>query len=187
MNIGTDDQIDPICGMTVDPAKAAGKLAHDGKTFYFCGKGCLAKFQAKIESGEVDGYPSPEHLGAAATDTVNSKKAEEHIDPVCKMTVTAETAAGTSEMNGEKYYFCSNGCKTKFDTDPDKFLKPQKIEHQPEGVEYTCPMHPEIVQIGPGSCPICGMALEPKEITLDDAPDPEYVDMKRRFLDLGRR
>src|SRR6185503_7290095 len=56
-----------------------------------------------------------------------------------------------------------------------------EVRNPQSEIEYTCPMHPEIVQMGPGSCPICGMALEPKEITLDDAPDSEFVDMKRRF------
>jgi Cu+-exporting ATPase len=124
---------------------------------------------------------------------------ETHVDPVCKMFVTPETAAAKYEYNGTTYYFCNPGCKTKFAADPQKYLSTaetqrrgetegghsdhpkSKIQNPQSEIEYTCPMHPEIVQIGPGSCPICGMALEPKEITLDDQPDPEYADMKRRF------
>jgi Cu+-exporting ATPase len=102
-------------------------------------------------------------------------------DPVCGMKVSPDSAAGKYDYNGETYYFCSKGCEAKFKNDPEKYLNPTPQEDLPQDVEYTCPMHPEIVQIGPGSCPICGMALEPKEITLEDKPDPELIDMKRRF------
>jgi Cu+-exporting ATPase len=114
---------------------------------------------------------------------------EPHIDPVCKMLVTPETAAGKYDYNGTTYYFCNPGCKTKFAAETERYLSDapdvgndeSAISDPQSAIEYTCPMHPEIVQIGPGSCPICGMALEPKEITLDDTPDPEFNDMKRRF------
>ena len=115
---------------------------------------------------------------------------ETHTDPVCKMLVTAETAAGKYEFKGETYYFCAVGCKDKFAGDPEKYLSAgasevknhkSKIQNPKSEIEYICPMHPQIVQIGPGSCPICGMALEPKVISLDDIPDHEYLDMKRRF------
>ncbi|HEY2865811.1 MAG TPA: heavy metal-binding domain-containing protein, partial [Pyrinomonadaceae bacterium] len=108
-------------------------------------------------------------------------------DPVCKMTVTPESAAATYEYDGEKYYFCALGCRDRLAADPNKYLSPavettdSALRDPHSAVEYTCPMHPEVVQIGPGSCPICGMALEPKEVTLDDAPDPELLDMTRRF------
>lgn len=121
--------------------------------------------------------------------------AEPHIDPVCKMTVTPETAAASYEHEGTTYYFCNPGCKAKFATDPDRYLNNRgdaetqspethdqsAIQNPNSQIEYTCPMHPEVVQIGPGSCPKCGMALEPKEISLEDQPDPEFIDMKRRF------
>ncbi len=115
---------------------------------------------------------------------------ETHTDPVCKMLVTAETAAGKYEFKGINYYFCAVGCKDKFAGDPEKYLSAgasevknhkSKIQNPKSEIEYTCPMHPQIVQIGPGSCPICGMALEPKVISLEDTPDYEYFDMKRRF------
>ena len=114
-----------------------------------------------------------------------------HVDPVCKMLVTRESAAAAYDYNGTTYFFCMTGCWDKFAGDPEKFLSEPaasaagQFDGAPlrgSDVEYTCPMHPEIVQIGPGSCPICGMALEPKEITLEDAPDPEYMDMRRRFI-----
>jgi Cu+-exporting ATPase len=104
-------------------------------------------------------------------------------DPVCGMSVTADSKH-RFEHGGETHYFCSAGCQTKFAADPDKYLGDEDPEPDdvPEGTIYTCPMHPEIEQVGPGSCPKCGMALEPKEISLDDGPDPELADMWRRFL-----
>ncbi|HVS31872.1 MAG TPA: heavy metal translocating P-type ATPase [Thermoanaerobaculia bacterium] len=87
------------------------------------------------------------------------------IDPVCGMTISRNDAAGTSEHDGQTYYFCSPGCKTKFDADPTAFAggkKPAATKAAPAGTFYTCPMHPEVRQIGPGTCPKCGMALEPE-------------------------
>ncbi len=119
-------------------------------------------------------------LGRNKSKEEDSKTA---IDPVCKMIVKPETAAAEFDYKGETYYFCAVGCQTKFRQNPENFLNPEAklVPMQDADVEYTCPMHPEIVQIGPGSCPICGMALEPKIISLDDAPDPELIDMTRRF------
>jgi Cu+-exporting ATPase len=122
---------DPVCGMTVDPARAAGHLEHDGTTYYFCSKGCLAKFAA-----------DPDRYLAGAT---------EPMTPAAPALLT--------------------------------------IGHQPSRAapatarqtEYTCPMHPEIVTDRPGACPKCGMALEPRVATLSDEPNPELVDMTRRF------
>jgi P-type Cu+ transporter len=108
-------------------------------------------------------------------------------DPVCGMTVDPQQAAESVVYRGGAYYFCSKGCAAKFQADPEKYLHPRTAPEpmQPEvaGVEYTCPMHPEVRQIGPGSCPICGMALEPVSFTRASADDvnPEYTDMLRRF------
>lgn len=91
----------------------------------------------------------------------------EYIDPVCGMTVDPGGAAGTVEHNGRNYYFCSASCVAKFKSDPEKYLAPEKEDVSPAGhedVEYTCPMDPEVRQIGPGSCPKCGMALEPVNV-----------------------
>ena len=106
------------------------------------------------------------------------------IDPVCGMTVTIEGAKHVAEHKGSEHYFCSSRCHDKFRTDPELYLSGahlNAVEEVPEGTIYTCPMHPEIRQPGPGSCPICGMALEPETVSLDDGPDPELVDMRRRF------
>lgn len=108
-------------------------------------------------------------------------------DPVCGMTVDPERAAGSVTHQGQTYYFCSKGCAAKFQADPDIYLHPQAATEPmpaPEpGVEYTCPMHPDVRQIGPGSCPQCGMALEPMSFTRESAEEvnPEYIDMRRRF------
>jgi P-type Cu+ transporter len=104
------------------------------------------------------------------------------IDPVCGMRVNRSTAKHRFEYRGEEYLFCSGRCRERFEAEPEKFLKPPKPEPAaPAGTIYTCPMHPQIRQVGPGSCPICGMALEPEQITLDQGPDPELIDMVRRF------
>ena len=176
--------IDPICGMTVSPGSAAGEADFEGQKYYFCSKGCLNTFNAQ------KGLAAPRaQITSASPKTVTHGEMKaapggEFVDPVCGMSVDPATAAGKYEFEDKSYYFCSERCLIKFRQNPRQFLdqkKDEKLESESKGVEYTCPMHPEIVQIGPGSCPICGMALEPKEITLDDQPDPEYVDMSRRF------
>ncbi|GLK74078.1 copper-translocating P-type ATPase [Ancylobacter dichloromethanicus] len=103
-------------------------------------------------------------------------------DPVCGMDVDPHTATLKADHGGITYYFCSAGCRAKFVADPPKYLgDTAPAEPVPEGTEYTCPMHPEIVQVGPGTCPICGMALEPMLVSLDDGPNHELIDMTRRF------
>ena len=102
-------------------------------------------------------------------------------DPVCGMTVDPQRTAHRQTVEGQTYYFCSAGCRTKFAADPDKYLKPAPPPAAPEGALYTCPMHPDVRQVGPGSCPICGMALEPVLATGEAGPNPELADMTRRF------
>ncbi len=99
------------------------------------------------------------------------------------MEVTPAKAAGSFEYRGQTYYFCGKGCLAKFQADPLKYLEPKPAipAAGTKGIEYTCPMHPEVVQIGPGTCPICGMALEPKSIQADEAKNPELADMQKRF------
>src|SRR6201992_840033 len=120
----------------------------------------------------------------AGHDHQHADTAKTARDPVCGMSVNPETSKHRFEHNGTTYHFCCNGCRTKFEADPEKYLN-EKAEAKevpaPAGTIYTCPMHPEIHQVGPGSCPICGMALEPEQISLDDKPDPELIDMTRRF------
>src|SRR5690606_7439241 len=103
-------------------------------------------------------------------------------DPVCGMDVDISTAKHTREHDDETNYFCSPGCAEKFETDPERYLNPSAPpEEMPAGTLWTCPMDPEIVREEPGACPICGMALEPMEPSLDEGPNPELIDMTRRF------
>lgn len=105
-------------------------------------------------------------------------------DPVCGMSVDPHTTKHRASFEGRPYYFCSAGCRTKFLADPQKYLSQEKAEKPAPiapGTIYTCPMHPDIRQVGPGACPICGMALEPLEVTADSGPNPELTDMTRRF------
>ncbi len=103
------------------------------------------------------------------------------LDPVCGMTVDPHTAKHRADHRGRTYYFCSSGCRARFAADPKKYLGERQTESGPEGTIYTCPMHPEIRRIGPGSCPICGMALEPEIAGTETGPNPELIDMRRRF------
>jgi len=108
-------------------------------------------------------------------------------DPVCGMKVDPAASKHHFDYRGETFHFCSAGCRTKFAADPRTYLdkaNPQakaSKAHVPEGTIYTCPMHPQIRQVGPGSCPICGMALEPEVASPDAGPNPELADMTRRF------
>lgn len=103
-------------------------------------------------------------------------------DPVCGMSVDPATSQHRFDYRGETHHFCSAGCRTKFAADPAQYLdKTTPKAAAPEGTIYTCPMHPQIRQAGPGSCPICGMALEPEVASLDAPPNPELADMTRRF------
>jgi P-type Cu+ transporter len=112
------------------------------------------------------------------------------IDPVCGMTVEPAEAAGSWVHEGKTYYFCNPSCLERFKADPRRYLtaddlSPAPAQHAGDagaGVEYTCPMHPEVRQIGPGFCPKCGMALEPVSVTLAEQEGGELKDMTRRFV-----
>ncbi len=115
------------------------------------------------------------HCPAAATELAK--------DPVCGMTVDPATAKHSVDFEGETFHFCSAGCRDKFESAPAAWRdgNPPDAAPAPKGTLYTCPMHPEIVQEGPGTCPKCGMALEPKGIPDADQPNDELIDMTRRF------
>ena len=104
-------------------------------------------------------------------------------DPVCGMTVDPNAGKPSAEHAGQIYHFCSQRCRDKFEADPEKYLGERLApEPMPKGTQYTCPMHPEIVRDEPGSCPICGMALEPMGVpTGEEGPNPELVDFTRRL------
>jgi len=108
------------------------------------------------------------------------------LDPVCGMKVDPKTTKHRTEGEGRPFFFCSAGCKTKFEADPERYVAANDRPSPPRapapaGTIYTCPMHPQIRQAGPGFCPICGMALEPETVTADEGPNPELKDMSRRF------
>ena len=107
------------------------------------------------------------------------------VDPVCGMLVDPATARHKIEHDGQTFYFCSERCRAKFADDPAKYVhgtvQQAPRADVPEGTIYTCPMHPQIRQVGPGNCPICGMALEPELATAETGPNPELIDMTRRF------
>ena len=118
------------------------------------------------------------HTHASAAPDAHAVK-----DPVCGMTVDPHSAKHRATHNAKTYYFCAARCRERFLADPAKYLDPEQAQPEaaPPGTIYTCPMHPEIRQVGPGSCPICGMALEPETPSADAAPNPELADMTRRF------
>ena len=116
-------------------------------------------------------------------------------DPVCGMWVDPKTAADSCAFGGQTYYFCRTHCRTRFEADPDRFLgspetpaapdtgsgTPEVEEHHRRPGSYTCPMHPEVLTDRPGACPLCGMALEPRAVSLEEPDNPELSDMRGRF------
>jgi Cu+-exporting ATPase len=170
--------IDPVCHMKVDVKEDTVSTEYDGEKYYFCSRSCLKVF------GENPGK------FVTQSEKQEGEKAAEKVfkDPVCGMTTEEENAFTRYEHEGGSYYFCSDHCLTKFKNEPGSFIggkdevKPPE-EEAPGGVRmYTCPMHPEVEQDGPGSCPKCGMALEPHTVSLEDEEDPEYGYMKKRFI-----
>lgn len=132
-----------------------------------------------MSSGNSHNAPasSPDGVSETATNLTSA------LDPVCGMKVNPATTAHHATHEGVHYHFCSSGCLAKFTADPAKYLSDNKRAEPvaAPGAMWTCPMHPEIRQQGPGTCPICGMALEPEEPSLDDAPNPELIDFTRRW------
>ncbi|HEY4817127.1 MAG TPA: YHS domain-containing protein, partial [Candidatus Acidoferrum sp.] len=155
---------DPVCGMNVDPDRAAAKVEHGGKTYYFCAPGCAKRFQQAPGK-----YLQPAKDLAAPSGLVTLQSTSQSS--------AAAAARATKEAKQEQ---------------PETSVAPAAgaAQHQrtadkpPAGdtqVRYTCPMHPEIVQNGPGFCPICGMALEPIDVLAEIEADPEYDSMRLRF------
>jgi P-type Cu+ transporter len=203
---GGHTAVDPVCGMTVERDKAAGRTDHAGTTYYFCSTHCQHKFGVKPDK-YVHVHEQVER--------------ETALDPVCGMTVAADSTAARAEHNGKTYYFCSPHCQQKFTANPEQYVAGKSVAPEsrtknettytcpmhpdvkaPEPgpcpdcgmalepaapsppatkVEYTCPMHPEIVREAPGECPICGMALEPRTVAVAEEENAELKDMTRRF------
>lgn len=145
------EQIDPVCGMTIDPASAAGSHEHEGKTYYFCNPSCLERFKAEPMKF-LGNTRAVEPLEAGSN----------QVEYVCP-------------MDPEIHQRGPGSCpKCGMALEPAMYIPPSTR------TEYTCPMHPEIVRSEPGACPICGMALEPREITSEEV-NHELIDMTRRF------
>src|SRR5213592_352694 len=143
--------VDPVCGMTVDSDTAAGTVHHNGTAYYFCSPGCVERFTASPDTFLTPLTP------VAPADTRDRTY-------VCPM---------DPEVRQQGPGACP---KCGMALEPD-LSDPAALF----AVEYTCPMHPQIVRDRPGSCPICGMALEPRTVGIGDAPNPELVQMTRRF------
>jgi Cu+-exporting ATPase len=169
-----DEFTDPVCGMTVNPQSTSHKTEFEGKTYYFCCGHCLEKFQSDPEN----------YTGKRKTEktAVVAEKAEAK-DPVCGMTVNPQSTPHKAVFEGKPYYFCCEHCLKKFSSDPENYTGKRKTEKTaiPSGAIYTCPMDPEIRQDKPGTCPKCGMALEPLTMAADEEENPELADMKKRL------
>ena len=160
--------IDPICGMTVEPERAAGSHAFNGQTYYFCSQHCLTEFKKDPEK-----FLKSASAGQTAQPHGHSHK---HTSSQAGPTETKEPSLYVCPMDAEVRASQPGACPKC-----GMALEPAAPAVPLVKIEYVCPMHPEIVRDDPGACPICGMALEPRTVTLDDAPSPELVDMTRRF------
>ena len=163
---------DPVCGMQISPQKAAGTAVYDGVTYYFCGTGCLKKFQADpVQYLEAQGSQHPHAHHHHHGDHTHHHQAETH------QPAQAEQKAGeyTCPMHPEVRQNSPGAC-----TSCGMALEPMDLAPTTR-TEYTCPMHPEIVRSEPGSCPICGMALEPMTVQVTEEENAELVGMRRRF------
>ncbi len=171
--------LDPVCGMTVNPASAKSKVDHDGKTYYFCCSGCATKFQSGPDrylkpkpSGLVTLGMAAQHSHTApSNDLVGigpAKPADLARDPVCGMNVNPATAKFRIDHAGQTYYFCGASCLQKFTANPAAYVGERKPSAKPTespapaGTVYVCPMCPEVRETKPVPCPSCGMALEPE-------------------------
>ena len=179
---------DPVCGMNVEPEKAKAKVEHGGKTYYFCCGGCAQKFEREPKK-YLAATPAPMKMAPAMLQIGAAAKPAMGALPI--LAAAPETAGMERESTGnvlsenaEKSN--SSGAKAQVSRSamPEPFGAPGKLKLRPpthQNIRYTCPMDPEIVQLGPGTCPKCGMALEPMDIVAEEQPDHEYVSMRRRF------
>jgi Cu+-exporting ATPase len=176
---------DPVCGMDVNPATARYKTLHNGKEYFFCSAGCLAKFQANPEK-ILSSPPKPMTM----TSELVSLRAPTGIPKMVMPTLTTPTlstpaAVGAGKQKDTRTYVCPM-CPEVRQIGPGPCpkcgmaLDPESPVLSAIKTEYTCPMHPEIVRAEPGSCPICGMALEPRTVTAEE-DNPELRNMRRRF------
>ncbi len=171
--------VDPVCGMTVDPATAAGSFEYKGDTYYFCSQHCLEKFRRTPEDFLKQ---PPTGMGSQIVGIQRQRSKPEASQTPARASLELDSEnestrkTYTCPMHSEVRQAATGSCpKCGMALEPSLPFQPT------EKTEYTCPMHPEIVRDRPGSCPICGMALEPRVISIDDAENPELTDMRRRF------
>jgi Cu+-exporting ATPase len=171
-------RIDPVCGMAVDPATAAGKFDYEGETYYFCNPNCLRKFSAAPQ-GYLNqtlqlaamGRPMVQLGGKSGSPPMMTP-----AQPQVETRIVRENDEYTCPMDPEVVQTGPGACPKC-----GMALEPMTPASPTTKTEYVCPMHPQIVRDEPGACPICGMALEPRVVTLEEEENPELKDMKRRF------
>src|SRR5215475_2895637 len=169
---------DPVCGMAVDPATAAGNFDYEGETYYFCHQNCLRKFSAAPQS-YLNRAPQ---LAAMSRPVVQlggksgSRRVMTSAQPQTETRIVREGNEYTCPMDPEDAQTGPGACPKC-----GRALEPMTPAPPTTKTEYVCPMHLQIVRDRPGSCPICGMALEPRVVTLEEEENPELKDMKRRF------
>jgi Cu+-exporting ATPase len=197
---------DPVCGMTVDPLRSAGTSTHEGQTHHFCSPGCKARFEANpavYTGGHAAAVKDPvcgmtiDPARAAGSSAVDGEtfyfcsprcKAAFDADPATYRGVAPERrSASEAAAAAPRVYVCPMDPEVRASKPGacpkcGMALEPETPAPTQSRVEWTCPMHPEIVRDAPGNCPICGMALEPRDVTLEDEENPEYADMRRRFI-----
>jgi P-type Cu+ transporter len=180
---------DPICGMSVDKSSAKHCSDYNGQTFYFCCGGCKTKFDAEparyVKAEPVSLSLAMPGLRVSPMDSHvhgSNHAANMAKDPVCGMTVDPAATPHHVEHEGHAHYFCAASCKQKFMAHPAMYLQEHRAPAATiPGATYTCPMHPEVQQDGPGDCPKCGMALEPMMPSLDEDDSGEVRTMQRRL------
>ncbi len=180
---------DPVCGMQVRIEGAKHVVEHDGRTWYFCNPRCRERFISDPAAYVDQDRPTPPNETSTSrcceAHAANpSSDADSATDPVCGMQVRIEGAKHTADHGSQTWYFCNPRCRERFLADPGAYTgekpRPQPAA-APPGTWYICPMDPEVRQQGPGTCPVCGMALEPEMPSLEEEANPELVDFSRRF------
>lgn len=179
MSVQTKRAQDPVCGMLVEESSATRHSNYNGQEFYFCCARCQTEFEAKPAQYTTNLTSRPivdaAHCGCGDHNSVGAqivqlssvpKQVVLHLDPVCGMKIDEQHSVGTVEHGGKRYHFCSRSCLERFRAAPRTFVEPQqkRISSDDRNAEYTCPMDPEVRQLGPGTCPKCGMALEPATV-----------------------
>jgi Cu+-exporting ATPase len=169
--------VDPVCGMRIDPARAAGSYEHEGQKYYFCATSCLERFKANPAAYLAGG--AHESMTGSDVHAGHGHRTHASAPPHSARPTPAPAVPGAT-------YICPMDPEVKSDRPGacpkcGMALEPDLSTLPATRIEYTCPMHPEIVRDAPGTCPICGMALEPRTVALEEQENPELVDMRRRF------